>query len=143
MTEELKGKYHLFTDVWNTGNLSLLAEIFSADAVYHMPPFPDMNLDALGHFVAGFRKAFPDFHVTFDEEIIAGDTTVHRWTWQGTFTGESPVIPAPPNGKHMSGPGCSVVHWSAGKAVEAWHHGDWLGALQQIGVIPPLENVSS
>jgi len=25
-----------------------------------------------------------------------------------------------------------------GKAVEMWHYGDWLGWLQQFGVIPPL-----
>ncbi len=138
MSEELKGNYLRLAEVWNTGNLDLLDDIFSADVVYHLPPFPDMNLEALGQFIAGFRKAFPDFHVTIEEDIAASNTSAHRWTWRGTFTGESPVLPAPPTGKQATGLGCHIVHWADGKAVETWHYGDWLGALQQIGVIPPL-----
>ncbi len=136
-TENLKN-YKQFIEVWNTGHMDLLDDIVSADVVYHTPPFPDMNREALEQFMVGFRKAFPDFCVTTNEDIGAGNTTAHRWTWRGTFSGESPVLPAPPTGKQATGPGCHVIHWADGKAVEMWHHGDWLGALQQVGIIPPL-----
>ena len=138
MSEELKANMHRFTEAWNTGNLDVLDEVCAADLVYHLPPFPDMNLEALKQFIAGFRRALPDFHVTMDEDIVAGNTTAHRWNCQGTYTGQSPVLPTPPTGKQAAVLGCHVVHWVEGKAAEMWHIGDQLGWLQQLGVIPPM-----
>jgi predicted ester cyclase len=138
MSEEFKSKFRKFVDIWRTGNVEQVEGIYTADFVYHMPPFPDMNLEALKQFVAGFRLAFPDFHVTIEEDIAVGNTSAHRWTWEATFTGETPLIPSPPTGKKAAGPGCHFMHWVDGKAAEVWHQGDWLGAMQQIGVIPPL-----
>jgi predicted ester cyclase len=45
---------------------------------------------------------------------------------------------APPCGKHVTMTGCNIAHWRGTKVIEEWEHGDYLGVLQQIGVIPPL-----
>lgn len=95
------------------------------------------GVEAQKQFTAAFHLAFPDFQVTYEEEIIQGTTSCHRWTCSATFSGSSPLLPVPPNGKLLTAQGCHVVHWEAGKVVEAWHFGDWLGWLQQAGLLPP------
>jgi predicted ester cyclase len=137
-TEELKAKYQRLADVWNTGNLELLDKIFVDNVVYHIQPFPDMGLATLKQFITIFRQAFPDFHVTIDENIIVENSSAHRWTCRATYTGQSPLLPGPPTGKPATVLGSHIVHWAADKAVEVWHFGDWLGWLQQMGVLPPL-----
>ena len=32
-----------------------------------------------------------------------------------------------------------MVRWDNGKIIEEWEYGDYLGILQQLGVVPPLE----
>ena len=70
--------------------------------------------------------------------IHEGDTTAYRWTWRAKHTGESPTLPIPPTGKEAVLVGCTVVGWDGGKIVEEWEYGDYLGILQQLGVVPPL-----
>jgi steroid delta-isomerase-like uncharacterized protein len=139
VSEELKAKCLRWIEAWNTGNLDMLDEVFASDSVYHVPPFPDLpSLEAHKQFIADSRRSYPDFHLTLDEIIIEGNTTAMRWTWQGTYTGPSSSLPVPPTGKQGKVLGCHVVHWEDGKVVEAWHIGDWLGLLQQFGVLPPM-----
>ncbi|HSJ58256.1 MAG TPA: nuclear transport factor 2 family protein, partial [Anaerolineae bacterium] len=82
-------QFHRFVEMWNTGNVEGLEDVFTDDAVYHVPPFPDMGPQALGQFILAFVQTFPDSRVVVDEDIIAGDVSAHRWTWQATYTGES------------------------------------------------------
>lgn len=127
-----------FGDVWCTGDVDRLDELFPADVGYHLPPFPDMDRAALKGFVAAFHQGFPDFTITVDEQTQDGDTTTHRWTAEATFTGASPLLPTPATGLPTTAIGCHNVHWRDGQPVEVWHHGDWLGWLQRCGVVPPL-----
>ena len=139
MSEELKAKILRWTEAWNTGNLDMLDEVFAANLVYHVPPFPDMiGLEAHKHFIADSRRSYPDFHLTLDEIVVQGNTTATRWTWRGTFAGPSSSIPIPPTGKSGTALGCHITHWVDGKVAETWHIGDWLGLLQQHGVLPPM-----
>lgn len=137
MSDELIRKTNRWIEAWNTGNLDLLDEVFSADVVYHVPPFPDLiGLEAHKRFIADARTTYPDFNLTLDEIIVQGDESAMRWVWQGTFAGPSASIPIPPTGKHGISLGAHIVVWKNGKVVEAWHVGDWLGLLTQHGVIP-------
>ncbi len=138
MANEMKRNYDQCIEAWNTGKVELFKDIFTENCVYHMAPFPDMDIEALGQFIGGFRAAFSDFRVDTVEEIYQKSISSHLWTWQGTFDNESPVIPGKPNGEKTGGPGCSFIKWEGDKMVEIWHCGDWLGALQQMGIIPTL-----
>jgi hypothetical protein len=64
------------------------------------------------------------------------------YTWRsGSGVGHirtSPSLPIPPTGKEVVLQGCIVVHGKDGKVVEEWEHSDYLGFLQQLGVVPPL-----
>lgn len=127
-----------FGEVWVTGKVDVVDDLLPADVAYHLPPFPDMDRDALKGFITAFHQAFPDFTLTVDENVTEGDTSTHRWHCRATYTGDSPLLPVPPTGTATDATGTHVVHWSDGRAVEIWHHGDWLGWLQKCGVVPPL-----
>jgi predicted ester cyclase len=97
-----------------------------------------MDREGLKQFVAGFHQAFPDFSLTIDQEIRDGDTGAARWRCTGTFTGTSPLWPVAPTGKAVAVSGGHFVAWRDERPLEVWHHGDWMGGLQQCGVLPPL-----
>jgi steroid delta-isomerase-like uncharacterized protein len=138
--DDNQAKLLRWIEAWNTGDLGQLDEVFAADSVYHVPPFPDLiGLEAHKQFITDARQAYPDFHLRLEEVIDAGERTAMRWTWQGTFSAPTAAIPVPPTGKHAIGPGCHIIHWANGKVAETWHIGDWLGMLQQFGVIPAPE----
>ena len=76
-----------FGQVWVTGKTDEVDELMPADVVYHLPPFPDMDREALKGFITGFHQAFPDFTITIDENISDNDVSAHRWTCQATYAG--------------------------------------------------------
>jgi predicted ester cyclase len=41
-------------------------------------------------------------------------------------------------GKRLTVTGCGINHLVGGKVVEAWVYMDNLGAMQQLGIIPPM-----
>lgn len=127
-----------FGEVWVTGKTDVVDELMPADVAYHLPPFPDMDRDALKGFIGAFHQAFPDFTLSIDEQVVDGDTSAHRWNCRATYTGESPLLPVPPTGTATEASGSHFVHWHDGQPVEIWHNGDWLGWLQRCGVLPPL-----
>jgi ketosteroid isomerase-like protein len=88
LTDERSARFHRVIEAWTKQNLAAIDEVMAPDVVYHMPPFPDFSgTEPLRRFIANFRRAFPDdFQVTIEEELAAGDTTVHRWSVGGTYS---------------------------------------------------------
>jgi steroid delta-isomerase-like uncharacterized protein len=126
--------------VWSDGNLDLLGQLYAADIVRHSPPFPDVvGLEAYRQTIAAIRESFPDFQMTVDEVIVDGDRVVTRWHWTGTHTGDAPISGIPATGRSVTMTGATVCHnGEDGKTFEEWMFGDWLGELQQLGVIPRM-----
>jgi predicted ester cyclase len=125
-------------EVWITGKVDALDDIVPADVAYHIAPFPDLDRDGLKEFVTAFHQAFPDFTLSIDDQIVAGETSAYRWNCRATYTGDSPLLPVPPTGQPTQATGSHFVRWHDGVPVEVWHHGDWLGWLQRCDVLPPL-----
>jgi predicted ester cyclase len=96
------------------------------------------QFEAAKQRVAGIRQACSDIQATPEEWIAEGDSIAYRWTWQARHTGQSPTLPIPPTGKEVIKKGCVVVHIADGKVVEELEYADYLGFLQQLGVVPPL-----
>ena len=138
--EGLKTSFRRILDeAWLEGNLDALDEIYAADFIYHNGPFPDIvGLEASKQDISGSRGAFPDVQWTTDEMVMEGDTLVTRYTLRMTHTGPSPKIPIPPTGKSITYIGCLVSHFAGGKIVEEWNYGDYLGMLQQLGLVPSM-----
>ena len=103
------------------------------------PPFPDANgLEAVKQSIAATRLAYSDIQATFTEWIAEGDVIAYRYTMRMKHTGVSPTLPIPPTGKEVTLEGCIVVHIKDGKVIEEWEYSDYLGFLQQLGVVPAL-----
>jgi steroid delta-isomerase-like uncharacterized protein len=125
--------------IWNDGNLDLVDELYAPDFVWHMVDISEdvVGVDAFKAMVTSFRTAFPDFNVTFDEALVAGDKTVIRWTMTGTNTG--PLQDLPPSGQPVQLHGVSISLAVEGRTVEVWQHYNQLSMFQQMGytLAPP------
>jgi predicted ester cyclase len=141
--EQRPARFRNFIEAWTRRRLETVDDLMRPDVTYHLPPFPDLEgAEAVKQFIANFNSAFPnDFQVIVDEDLATESATVHRWHVSGTYTGESPLMPVPPTGRHATATGCHICHWVEDKCAEVWHFGDWLGWLQGAGVIPPMDKL--
>ena len=139
-SEKLKNKIRWVNEqVWLEGNLDAFDEIYSADCVLHSPPLPDVQgLEAAKEHKAAIRSAYSDIQIAHAAMIGEGDRIAYRYTWRARHTGQSQTLPIPPTGKEVWMEKCVVVHVEDGKIVEEFEYADYLGFLQQLGVVPPL-----
>jgi steroid delta-isomerase-like uncharacterized protein len=120
--------------VYNQRRLDLIEEFFSEDVILHMVGYPSSSgLEVLRQYIAASLKAFPDFKLTFEDEIAAGDKVAARWTVTGTQKGELSGIPA--TGKQVTESGMTFYRLANAKIAEFWFLADNLGMMQQLGVI--------
>ncbi|MDP2982733.1 MAG: ester cyclase [Candidatus Latescibacter sp.] len=131
--EKLKAAYiQASQDAYNKGEMNALDTLVAADVVRHNPPEPDIKgLDAYKKSIVEIRRVYPDFQLTTNSMIMEGNTSASRWTVEATETS---------TGKQVKVTGCVMYQWVNGKAVECWHHGDYLGMFQQLGykMSPPI-----
>jgi len=114
------------------------AEIFAADAISH---FSGQTLDYGAHaqFDGMVSAAFPDQRYTVEDLVAEGNKVTVRFTTRGTHLGEFQGIPA--TGKSGCLAGIAICRVNSGKIVEQWVENDQLGLLQELGVIPAMEQV--
>jgi len=135
MSEDLKAIGRQLVEVWNTGNLSNVDEIFANDFVNHDPTRPEVtDIESYKKYIDETRSGMPDFKVVNEDMIAEGDKLVSRYTVSGTFQNDFFGIPA--TGKKATWTGVNIYHLTSGKIAEVWWHKDSLTMLQQLGVIP-------
>ena len=124
-----------YEEVFNAGNLALIDELFAPNFVDHDPSNPLPGLEGVRQLVSMYRGAFPDLHLTIDDEITEGDKVVTRFTGRGTHMG--PLMGIPPSGKRVTITAIDILRFENGRIAEHWGNQDLLGMMRQIGVIPP------
>lgn len=80
--------------------------------------------------------AFPDLHFTIEDQIAEGDKVVNRVIARGTHQGE--LMGIPPTGKQVIVTGITIDRIVGGKLEASWANWDFLGPLQQFGVVPSM-----
>jgi steroid delta-isomerase-like uncharacterized protein len=134
-TQENKANHRrLFEEGWNQGNTAVFDELFAADYLGHDPSGPIHGPEGFKQYYATYRTAFPDTHLTIEDQIAEGDMVMSRWI--GTGTHQGPLMGIPPSGKRVTITGMTITRFAEGKIVEGWNNLDALGMLQQLGVIP-------
>ncbi|MFB0534286.1 MAG: ester cyclase [Anaerolineae bacterium] len=118
---------------FNKGNLAIVDELVATNHVNHTDNVH--GPEEYKQFITMYRTAFPDLHMTIEDQIAEGDKVVNRWTSRGTHKGD--LMGIPPTGKQTTVTGMYVARIIGGKIVEEWGNFDALGMMQQIGVVPP------
>jgi steroid delta-isomerase-like uncharacterized protein len=127
----------VFEEAFSRGNMDVLDEIIAPNQINGGPSTPPgipSGPEGTKMLITAYRNAFPDIHITVDEQIAEGNTVVTRWSARGTHDGELAGIP--PTGKPATVVGMGVDRVENGKIVESWGLFDQFGMLQQLGVIP-------
>jgi len=125
----------LIEEAYNKGNLAVIDEYTSADFIFRSGQQEAKGPEAIMQLVTTLRSAFPDIHMTIDDIVAEGDMVAHRFTYQGTFTGELAGIA--PTGKQFKITMAGFTRFAGGKQVEGWAYGDSSTLYQQLGVSPP------
>jgi steroid delta-isomerase-like uncharacterized protein len=128
--------HRLFDEVWNTGRLDAIEELYAVDYVVDYRPYAPLRRghDAIKDMVRRAYVAFPDFHEELQEMIAEGDKVVVRFTITGTQLGQ--WGPLPPTGKPVSFEEIVILRFVDGKVAEQRGLPDNLAALRQLGVVP-------
>ena len=135
MSEENKAVVRRFTEVFETGDLSILDEVLASNFVDHNP-FPEQapGLEGMKELIGMMRATFPDMALTTEDMIAEGDKVVNRWSATGTHQGEFMGVPA--TGNKVTVTGIEINRLVDGKIVEHWEQFDAMGLMQQLGAIP-------
>jgi uncharacterized protein YhfF len=109
----------LIDEVWNAGDLGLLAELWSG-------PSRD-EARALHQILTG---AFPDLRTDIEDLIAEGDRVVARLSFRGTHQGEFRGIA--PSGRQVHFTAIRIYRIADAAIVESWANQDALGLLGQL-----------
>ncbi len=133
-TEDWKAFYLRWEEEQYHQKLDVFDDYYAPDLVdHHLPPGYPAGSAGKRMLVGELLSAFPDFRITLDDLIVAGDKVVERFTVRGTHLGEYGGIPA--TGKQMETHGISICRFVDGLEVEHWAVVDDLALLEQLGVI--------
>jgi steroid delta-isomerase-like uncharacterized protein len=131
-------------DIWNSGDLAAVDEVYAEDFVGHFPPsshLPDRRgRDGAREGIRRAKTAFPDWHEAVETMVTEGNLVVTRYTSTGTHRGEFRGLPGlAPTGRKITVPEMSIYRVARGRVAEQWCLLDELGRLQQLGatVEPP------
>ena len=119
-----------FEVVWNQRRFEVLPEILAPTLIWNGQ---QVSRDVIEQAISARLAAFPDMHVTVDEQVAEGDKVSTRRTWTGTHRGVYRGIE--PTGKQVTWTQISIVRFEEGKVVEDWAVADELTLLQQLGHI--------
>jgi steroid delta-isomerase-like uncharacterized protein len=126
-------------EVFNQGKLNVIDELVASNATFHDANVPGGKFtgpEGMKQFVQIYRTAFPDIHITIEDQVAEGDKVVTRWTGRGTHKGD--LMGIKPTNKQATVTGTDVERYQNGKVVESWASYDMLGMLQQLGVVPAM-----
>lgn len=126
----------LCDEIWNTGNLAKVEELYSPDFVADYRPYAPLRRghEAIRGMVRRVWAAFPDYHEELLDVIAEGEKVVVHLRISGTQHG--PWGPLPPTGKHVEFEEIVILRIVAGKVAEQRGIPDNLAALRQLGVVP-------
>lgn len=112
-------------------------EVFAANFVNHDPAWPKVtDLESFKEWAAGWLSAAPDMEIIVDDIVAEGDRVAGRWICR--WTDVAGMAGNPPTGKQIVVTGMDICRFADGTIVERWWAKDVLGAMQQLGVIPPM-----
>ena len=118
----------------NRGDVSAADAAFAPDCVVHITGVaePLRGVGPWKELISGLLRAFPDLHLTIEDQLVQGDRVAFRWRASGTHTG--PLGAAPATGKSIRLDGLILDRVADGRVQERWEQWDQSLMLQQLGL---------
>lgn len=125
-----------YEEVFTQGKLEVLDARLAPDFADRVP-FPGRAPTALGfrEGLTELRTAMPDFAVTVDDVLVAGDRAAVRLTWTGNH--KAPYQGAPATFRQVRVNVLEILRLRDGRIVERWAHPDTLSFNRQLGLAGP------
>jgi steroid delta-isomerase-like uncharacterized protein len=123
----------VFTRVFVGGETGLVDLLYAPD--YH-DNYPGTDVpgpygrDFVKQAARGWKSAFPDLSIKFNNVVSNGDKVVVQWTASGTQKG--PFADLPPTGRHATLPGITIFRFENGKIAEEWTVFDRADLMHQL-----------
>jgi steroid delta-isomerase-like uncharacterized protein len=130
--EENKAIFRRYVEeVPNRGNLEVADEIFGRYLAHQSDGSTlERGPEDVKRFTEEYRSAFPDWHISIDEQIAEGDKVVNRVTLRGTH--QRQFRDMAPTGKEVEIKAVTIFRFSPeGKVVETWDYFDQLRLMRQ------------
>jgi steroid delta-isomerase-like uncharacterized protein len=131
--------YAAIGEVFRTGDIELLDSLLAPDMIDHTPASgPVVGREPGKQLIARFARAFPDTTLTVDLMVAEVDCVAAFVSYRSTHTGLFMGHPA--TGKVVWVTGMDIMRYRDGQVIELWSQFDDLGLLQQLGIVPQLED---
>ncbi|MDX2439670.1 MAG: ester cyclase [Desulfobacterales bacterium] len=128
--------------IWNSGEMELIAEVYSPDFIVHWPRGFKVNeshgFDGVRNTIKNIHLAIPDWHEEVKDIIIGDDKVVTRYTSTGTHLGTYAGIEG--TGKKISLDEISIYRIEKGRVVEQWCLSDDVSTLLTLGLLEEAPN---
>ena len=130
-----------FDEMCNQRKLNIADELFASNHEYHDPQCPVRpGPEGMKDLISTYQTAYPDAYWHVVETINADNTIVTRW--RATGTQEMELNGISPTGKPVDVQGIWIHRFSNDKITSSWNVWDTLGMLQQLGVVPVMEQAT-
>lgn len=136
-SENAERMRRLFDRAWTDGNLAVVDDIVAEEFVFSRQGVSgDGGPDQYRELVTATREVFPDMAYTIEDVVVgeSGQKVVLRWTMTGTHEGEYRGIE--PTHESVEMEGVEINRFDDGALVETWTYPNWVGFLEERGVLP-------
>lgn len=122
-------------DIWSTGDIGSIHEVYAEDFVAHMPKGwgaapPRDGHDGIRRAIERLRAGFPDWREHIDDVVIDADKVAVRYHSTGTHLGAFAGLAA--SGRRIAVDELSIFRIKDGRVVEQWCLNDDLAFAKQI-----------
>jgi steroid delta-isomerase-like uncharacterized protein len=129
-------------EIYTGGNVDAIEEVFAPDFVAWDPTFPNGELrgpEGIRGNVERGHKSFENWRFDIEDVIAEGDRVVTRVVMRARSKAE--FLGMAPTGKELEVSGITIHRIANGKIVERWGNWNTIGMLQQLGRLPPLDQI--
>ncbi len=136
--EENKAVVREYIQRMNQGDFSVIDELFASNFAINIPG-TDMSGDRDGFKQYAENESFTDSSRTIDDMVAEGDKVSVRETIIGKHTRTFRGVKA--TGKDIKVTRCMIFRLEENKIAEIWNMSDMLTIFQQLGALPPTEEI--
>ncbi|MDX1701559.1 MAG: ester cyclase [Melioribacteraceae bacterium] len=135
--DNIKMYSHVWDEILNKGNIDMIDTYFAENYVNKTVTSTVNGKAEAKEYFGAFVTGFSDINFVVDEIFGVDDRVIKRWTFNANHSNEFAGIPA--TGNKITLKGVSVSKIVDGKISEELDFMDDLGFMQQLGVIPPMD----